>query len=106
MPRDGGGGGHHRADQMRAAVLALAPLEVAVRGAGAAFVRRQHVRVHANAHAAARIAPLKAGGGKNLVETFFFSLRLDPARAGHDESLLSVFRYVLPAHDSRGGVKT
>src|SRR5690348_3353343 len=72
MSGDGGGGGHDRADEMRAAVFALAALKVAVAGAGAAFVRRQNVGVHADAHAAAGIAPLESGGTENLVEPFFF----------------------------------
>src|SRR2546427_607181 len=59
MAGNGRGGGHDRADQVRAAVLALAALEVAIRGAGAALVRRQDVRVHADAHAASRVAPLE-----------------------------------------------
>src|SRR5581483_10187252 len=50
--------GHGRADEVRAAALALAALEVAVRGGGAALPRLQHVRVHAQAHRAARLAPV------------------------------------------------
>src|SRR3712207_8758168 len=40
---------------------ALAPLEVAVRGAGATPPRRDPVPVHADAHRAARLAPLEIG---------------------------------------------
>src|SRR5277367_4307344 len=81
---DGCGCGHYRADQMGAAVAALAALEVAVAGAGAAFVGGQDVGVHANAHAAAGVAPLETGVGENLVEAFLFGLGLDAARARND----------------------
>src|SRR5260370_14030950 len=61
MARDGGGCGHHRADQVRTAVFTLAPLDIAIAGAGAAFVRRQDVGLHADAHAADGLAPLETG---------------------------------------------
>src|SRR5437868_14257530 len=70
----GGCGGHYGAYQVGAAVFALAALEIAIGGAGAALVGRQHVGVHADAHAAAGVAPLKTGGGENFVEAFFFGL--------------------------------
>ena len=60
MAGDGGGGGHDRADQVGAAVFALAAFEIAIAGAGAALVRREDVGVHADAHAAAGVAPLPA----------------------------------------------
>src|SRR6266571_9488965 len=101
MASNGGGSGHDRADQMRAAVLALAALEVAIRGAGAAFVWRQDVRVHSDAHAASRVAPLEAGFAKNFVEALFFGLRLDAARTGNDQRLLDIFRHVLAGHEMR-----
>src|SRR5216684_1530408 len=82
MTGDGGGGGHDRADEVRAAVFALAALEIAITGAGAALVGRQDVGVHADAHAAARVAPLETGRGENFIEAFFFGLRLDAAGAG------------------------
>src|SRR5260370_21998122 len=50
---------HDRADQMRSAVFALTALEIAIAGAGTAFVRRQNVRAHADARAAARVAPIQ-----------------------------------------------
>src|SRR5262249_33160144 len=102
---DGSGGGHNRADQGRAAIAALASLEVAIRGAGAALVRRQSVGVHADAHAAARVAPFETGLRKDFVETFFFGLRLDAAGAGNDESLLDGFRDVLSGDQMRGSAK-
>src|SRR6266853_665288 len=71
MAGNRGGGGHDRADEMRAAVFALAALEIAIAGAGAALVRRQYVGVHADAHAAAGVAPLETGRGENFIEAFF-----------------------------------
>src|SRR5260370_15559148 len=91
----GGGCGHQRADQVRAAVFALAALEIAVGGAGAAFVGRQNVGVHADAHAAAGIAPLETGGGENFVQAFFFGLRFDAPRTGNDQRLLDAPGHVL-----------
>src|SRR6266478_1668042 len=105
MAGDGGGGGHYRADEVRAAVFALAALEVAVAGAGAAFVGRQDVGVHADAHAAAGVAPLETGGAENFVEALFFGLRLDAAGAGDNQRLLDVFRHVLAFDKMRGGAK-
>src|ERR1041385_2538827 len=77
--------GHHRADQMCTAVLALAPLEIAVAGAGAALMRRQNVRVHSDAHAATGVAPLETGSGKHLVEAFLLGLRFDASRTRHNQ---------------------
>src|SRR5260370_3672840 len=99
----GGGCGHKRADQVRAAVFALAALEIAVGGAGAAFVGRQDVGVHADAHAAAGIAPLEAGGGENFGQAFFFGLRLGAARARDDQGLLKSPGDVLVLDQLRGG---
>src|SRR5690606_1756672 len=51
-------GRDERRDEVRAATLALATLEVAVRGRGAALARGELVGVHAQAHRAPRVAPL------------------------------------------------
>ena len=50
--------------QVRPPARALAALEVAVRGRGAALARLEDVRVHAQAHRAAGAAPLEAGSSK------------------------------------------
>src|SRR5579863_4168422 len=105
MAGDGGGGGHYGADEVGAAVAALAAFKIAVAGAGAAFVRWKDVGVHADTHAAASVAPLESGGGEDFVETFFFGLRLDAARAGNDERLLDIFRDVLSFHEMRRGAE-
>jgi len=105
MAGNSGGCGHYRADEMRAAVFALAALEIAVAGAGAAFVRWQDVGVHADAHAAASVAPLEAGGAENFVEPLFFGLRLDAAGAGDNQRLLDIFCDMLAFDKMRSGAE-
>src|SRR3954452_25519908 len=61
---DGGRGRHLGRDEVRAPAAALAPLEVAVRGRGAALAGAERVRVHPQAHRAARAAPVEAGGAE------------------------------------------
>src|SRR5438270_9832156 len=90
---------------MGAAVFALATLEIAIGGAGAALVRWQHVGIHADAHAAPGIAPLEASGGENFVETFLFGLGLDAARPGYYQGLLDSAGDVLAGHELGGGAK-
>src|SRR4029077_19695334 len=101
MAGDGGGCGHYRADEVRAAVFALAAFEVAVAGAGAALVRRQDVGVHANAHTAASVAPLETGGGENFFEAFFLGLRFDTARTRNNQRLLDRLGDVLAFDEMR-----
>src|SRR4029079_9531779 len=48
--------------------LALAPLEVPVRGADRVLAGRELVAVHRDAHRAAGLAPLGAGGPEDLVQ--------------------------------------
>src|SRR5688500_15311774 len=85
MSRDGGSGGHRRADEMSAPAGALPPFEVAVGSRGAALAGFQPVRVHSQAHRAAGLAPLEAGVAEHAVEAFLLRLRLDQARARHHE---------------------
>src|SRR5688572_31550749 len=68
MSRDCRGRRHRRADEVRASARTLAALEVAVRGRGAALAGFQAVGVHAQAHRAARLAPLEAGIAEYPVE--------------------------------------
>src|SRR5580692_354115 len=67
MAGDGGGCGHLGRDEVCAATATLAALEVAVGGGGAAFAGGKNVRVHAEAHRATRLTPLKARVEKYLV---------------------------------------
>src|SRR5260370_36747424 len=90
---------------MRAAVFALTAFEIAIAGAGAALVRRQDVGVHADAHAAACVAPLESGCSEDLVEAFFFGLRLDAARARHNQRLFNVLCDVLAGNEMRSSAE-
>ena len=78
------GGGHPRADQMGPPALALAALEVPVRGRGAALALDQDVGVHAEAHRAARCPPLEAGGAEDLVQALVLGRAADLLGAGDD----------------------
>src|SRR5436853_5870148 len=68
---------------MRAPAAALAALEVAVRCRGAALAGLEDVRVHAQAHGAARAAPLEARGLEDPIEALGLGLRLDADGARH-----------------------
>ncbi len=79
---DGGGGGHLGGDEVGAASAALTAFEVAVGVEAQRSPGCEDVRVHAEAHAAAGLAPLEAGGLEDLVEAFFFGLRLTACEPG------------------------
>ena len=64
VPRDRGGGGHGRRDEVRAAPLALTALKVAVARRRAPLLRGKRVGVHPQTHAAARLAPIEASLAK------------------------------------------
>src|SRR5690348_9169094 len=64
---NGGGSGHHGTDQMSAPAASLAPFKVPVAGGGAALARLKNVRIHAQAHGAAGLAPLEPGIDEGLV---------------------------------------
>mmetsp|Transcript_6636 Transcript_6636/g.18888 ORF Transcript_6636/g.18888 Transcript_6636/m.18888 type:complete len:388 (+) Transcript_6636:1400-2563(+) len=81
--RHGGSGGHGRGHEVRAAAVALAALEVAVRGGRAALLGLEPVRVHGEAHGAAGLAEIEAGVREDLVEAFSDGLGLDEAGARH-----------------------
>src|SRR5437016_3177236 len=105
MTGNRGGCRHDRADEVRAAVFALAPFEVAIAGAGAALMRRQDIGVHADAHTAAGVEPLETGVAKNFVQAFFFRLRFDAAGTGDDQRLFDTFCDVFAFDKMRGGAE-
>ena len=105
MSFDRCGGGHHGADQMRAAAFALASFEIAIGSAGGAFAAGQNVVIHADAHAAAGVAPFETGVDENFIQAFFFGLRFHYARAGDGEGLLDVFCDMLAFDHVGGGAK-
>src|SRR6187401_1497335 len=63
---DRSGSGHRGADQVGTAAGSLPSLEVAVGGARATLAGQQEVRVHTQAHRAARVAPLETCSGEDL----------------------------------------
>src|SRR4051812_39761758 len=73
-PLDRGRGRHLGREQVGAAAASLAALEVAVGGRGAALARAEDVRVHAQAHRAARRAPVEPGGAEHVVEALGLGL--------------------------------
>src|SRR5690242_6281451 len=83
---------------MGAASRALTPLEVAVGRRRTALARLENVRVHAQAHGAAGIAPLETGIEEDPIETFLLRLRLDETRARHHHRLKCP-RHFAPADD-------
>ena len=85
MAGDSSRGGHGGADQVGAATLALASLEVAVGGRRASLARLELVWVHAQTHRTAGLTPLGTSGAEDLVETLLGGLHAHPGRAGDDE---------------------
>src|SRR3990172_12795795 len=76
VPRDGGGGDHLGAGQVRAPSPALPPLEVAVGRGGATLARLGDVRVHPQAHRAAGLPPLETGVREDAVQPLLLRLEL------------------------------
>src|ERR1700739_139471 len=72
---------HRRRNEVGAAPVALAALEIAVRGRGATLARRELVGIHGETHRTAGLTPLEAGGEENLVETLGLGLRFHQARS-------------------------
>ncbi|KAI3480557.1 hypothetical protein L1887_57276 [Cichorium endivia] len=104
VARHGARGGHGGRHEVRASAGALATLKVAVRGGGAALAGRQLVRVHAQAHGAARLAPVEAGGLEDLVEALRLGLLLDQSRAGHEHAVQALGDLAAVEH-ARGGAQ-
>src|SRR5450631_2627300 len=67
-PGEGRCGGRQGRGQEGPAALALATLEVPIRGADRVLAGGQLVAVHGDAHRTARLAPLGAGRPEDLVE--------------------------------------
>src|SRR5262249_23771645 len=74
-------------DEVRAALVALPALEIAVRGRGAALPGRELVRVHGETHGAAGLAPFEAGLDEDLVEALGLGLFLHQPVAGTSHRL-------------------
>src|SRR3954452_634951 len=68
----------------RPSALPLAAFEVPVRGADGVLAGCQLIAVHGNAHGAAGLTPLRAGGPEDLVEALPLGLALHLIGARHD----------------------
>ena len=55
---------------MGAAAPALPAFEIAVAGRSATLLRREDVGIHAQAHRASRLTPLRAGFLEDAIESF------------------------------------
>jgi hypothetical protein len=84
VPGNRGSRRHGGRNEMGAALEALAALEVAVRGRRATLLGLELVRVHGEAHRAARLAPVESGLDEDLVEALGFRLLLHDPRARDD----------------------
>src|SRR5687768_3462805 len=85
---------------MRAAAFALSALEVAIRRRSAAFAGAQDIRIHAQAHRAAGLAPLESGVLEHAVESLLLGLSLDQHRARHNHRAHAGCNALAP-HDLR-----
>src|SRR5258705_4377912 len=85
VPSDGRRRGNRRRNEMRAPTRTLPALEVPVRRRRAALAGSEDVRVHPQAHRAARVAPLEARIAEHTVEPFTLRLRLHHHRTRHHE---------------------
>src|SRR5216684_2886888 len=93
-----------RRHEVRAPTGSLPSLEVAIRGRGAALARAEDVRVHAEAHRAARAPPFEPRVAEHAVESLALGLRLDLRRARHHERA-HAGTHAPTAHHLRGGAK-
>src|SRR5262249_23215657 len=100
-PRDSSGSGHGGAPQVGASACALPAFKVAIAGGKAAPTRFEPVRVHAQAHGAAGLAPFEAGVGKDAVQAFLFCGVLHLLRSRHDHRLHAAGNPIALHHASR-----
>ena len=87
MAGDSRRGSHRGTHQVRPAALALTTLEIPIGRACAALAGLQDVGVHAEAHAAAGLAPFKACLCENTVQAFFLGLNLPSTGSLHGRVL-------------------
>ncbi|GJC96846.1 flp pilus assembly protein TadG [Colletotrichum higginsianum] len=102
---DGGGGSHDGGHEVGAGSGTLAALEVSVAGGSASLLGGKDIGVHAQAHTAASLAPLKARALKDLVKTLLLGLGLDETGARNDHGALDVGSDLLALDDVGGGAQ-
>lgn len=105
LANDGGGGSHGGGHEVSATPGTLATLEVTVGGTGTAFLGRENVGVHAQAHGAAGLTPFEARVREDLVKAFGLGLLLNQTRAGDDHGTLDVGGDLLAANNLGGGAE-
>src|SRR3989449_4142587 len=103
-PLDRRGGRHHGTHEVGAPAAALATLEIAVGRRRAALAGAQHVGIHAEAHGAARIAPLESRFAEHAIQSLLLRLRFDALRARHHHRP-HAGRDMAAAHDVGGGAQ-
>src|SRR5882757_6730946 len=87
---------------MGAAARPLTSLEIPVGRAGATLPWLQLVRVHAQTHRAARLAPLEPGLTQDAIQPLRLGLLLHRAGPGHHHGA-HARRYLSPARNLSGG---
>src|SRR5579872_6187505 len=75
VPRDRGGRRHGRTHEVRAAARPLPPLEVAVGGRRTPLAGAENIGIHAEAHRAPGLPPLKARTREESVESLALGRR-------------------------------
>src|SRR5581483_1855117 len=84
MSLDGGGSSHGGADKVGPSTAALASFKIAVAGRCATLAGAEDIGIHAQAHGAARVAPLEAGALKNFRKAFLFGGAFHFLRSRHN----------------------
>ncbi len=69
---------------MRSSTASLSAFKISVAGRGASLTGFQFVRIHCQAHAAARFAPFETGFDEDFIQSFFLGLLLDQSAPRHD----------------------
>ena len=87
VSRHGGSGSHRWAHQVGAASSSLPPFQITVAGGGAALAGVQAIGIHAQAHGASGLTPLKTRFGENPVQTLAFSRMFDLLRSRYHHAL-------------------
>mmetsp|Transcript_32545 Transcript_32545/g.80233 ORF Transcript_32545/g.80233 Transcript_32545/m.80233 type:complete len:833 (+) Transcript_32545:138-2636(+) len=93
---------HRRRHQVRAPAVALAPLEVAVGGGGAALLGQQLVGVHRQAHGAPGLAPVEPRRLEHHVQALRLRLLLHDAGARHHHGVHRGRHLLAARHGSHG----
>src|SRR3954467_4248049 len=89
---------------MRAAAASLPSFEVAIACRGAAFARKQNVRIHSQTHGAPRLTPFKPRFREDAMQSFFFSIPFHGLRARNDHGA-DISMHVISLNNARGSAQ-